>query len=175
MSNDSNQNSEKDSISEDEFRAKELHKVALSELSENAREIDKILLGLSVGGLGFILNLFLKEYTNQTELLSIMIFICAVFSYLFCVFLILRMFYLNTNYYQEIVKVRIGESLSTEIYIIEDKMNGLDTKAKYSFFIAIVLSAIFIVSITFSNAKINSNDKSINKIEIKELNNGTIK
>lgn len=145
------------------FRLEELHKIGLLGLSENSRELDKIILGLSVGSLGFLLSFFLKDYSFNSDIynLTLFIFILSIISYTYSIWCILEVFYINNEYFKRIIAFRAGNS-SCDIEKLEEKMKLLDKKVRYSFFFSIVISALFIISIAL-NKNIESKEKNTNE------------
>lgn len=151
------------------FRLEELHKIGLLGLSENSRELDKIILGLSVGSLGFLLSFFLKDYSFNSDIynLTLFIFILSIISYTYSIWCILEVFYINNEYYKRIIGFRAGNN-SCEIEKLEEKMKLLDKKVRYSFFFSILISALFIISIAL-NKNIESKEKNINEKKIEKV------
>ncbi len=154
---------------EQKFRLEEMHKIGLLGLSENSRELDKIILGLSVGSLGFLLSFFLKDYSFNTDIynLTLFIFILSIISYAYSIWTILNVFYINNEYYKKIIAFRAGDS-SWDIEKLEEKMEILDKKVRYSFFFSILISALFIISIAI-NKNIETKEKNINEKKIEKV------
>lgn len=73
--------------SEEQFRSEELHKISLSAFTVNSAELDKTLLSLSVGSVGFLLTFFLNDYSlkNDFYYLTLSIFFLAVGGFSFTI------------------------------------------------------------------------------------------
>ncbi len=144
------------------FRSEELHKVALIGLAENSRELDKILLGLSVGSLGFLLTFLINNYSfnNDKFVIALGLFVFAVLMFGYTIYNILTIFYKNNEYFKEIIKFEEGQD-SSPILDLEVKLNSYDKKVKISFFVSILFSALFIIAISVNK----------NIVEYKKENN----
>lgn len=141
-------------------------------LTENSRELDKIILGLSVGSLGFLLSFFLKDYSFILDIYntSIISFGIASISFTYTIWCVLEIFYINNEYFKKIIQFRIGQN-SCEIETLENKMATLDKKVRYSFFISILISIFFIISISI-NKNISFQKTNTNEETKKEFTNG---
>ena len=87
---------------ENKFRSEELHKVALSSFVQGSYELDRTILNLSVGSLGFILT-FATTFKYSNCILSFFIiitFLISLFGFGFTVYKLLDIFKLN----KELVK-----------------------------------------------------------------------
>ncbi|WP_419782893.1 hypothetical protein [Malaciobacter marinus] len=157
---------------DNKFRLEELHKIGLLGLTENSRELDKIILGLSVGSLGFLLSFFLKDYSFATDLYytSIILFGISAIFFTYTIWYVLEVFYINNEYFKKIIQFRAGQN-SCEIEKLENKMAILDKKIRYSFFISILISIFFIISISI-NKNISFQTTNTNKETKKEFTNG---
>ena len=85
---------------EENFRTKELHKVALSSFVQGSYELDKTILNLSVGSLGFIFTFAttFKYSNNILSCLTILVFLISLFSFGFTIYKLLDVFKINKEY-----------------------------------------------------------------------------
>lgn len=130
---------------ENKFRSEELHKVALSSFVQGSYELDKTILNLSLGSLGFILT-FATTFKYSNSILSLFIiitFLISLFSLCFTVYKILDILKLNKKYFKKI----ISEANSQDILELEDRMDKIDYLIQIGFKISILFSSIFILLI----------------------------
>ncbi|WP_321778129.1 hypothetical protein [Sulfurimonas sp.] len=142
--------------SEEQFRAEELHKVVLSAFIENNAELDKRLLSLSVGSIGFLLAFLINDYSFKNDFFygfTFLAFLLAVSGFSYTIYLLLEILKLNTDYYKSIISFNIKgnveqNKLELKLSLLDTKMKKFDKCAKKIFFISILISAFFIVMIT---------------------------
>lgn len=141
--------SEKDKLREDEkFRFEELHKVSLSSFVQSSYELDKTILNLSVGSLGFILTFATTyKYSNSIfDYFSILSFIVALCGFGFVIYRLLNIFNLNKEYFKKI----ISNDKEEEIIALENSMSKIDKVIRIVFIVSILFSSLFILLIIIS-------------------------
>lgn len=145
--------------SDSDFRYEEIHKAALSAFVKNAMELDKILLGLSVGAIGFLLNFMLKDYSyiKDTYAIGAISFATAIGVFLYIIYEIIEIFRKNHKYFQSIISYTKGSD-GSHINNQEKKMKESDKKVQYSFLIAMILSTIFVLSQTVNRTIVEFQD-----------------
>lgn len=129
----------------DKFRSEELHKVVLSSFVQGSYELDKTILNLSLGSLGFILT-FATTFKYSNSILSLFIivtFLISLFGICFTVYKILDILKLNKEYFKKIIL----EANSQDIVELEDRMDKIDYLIQIWFKISILFSSIFILLI----------------------------
>ena len=109
---------------ENKFRSEELHKVALSSFVQGSYELDRTILNLSVGSLGFILT-FATTFKYSNCILSFFIiitFLISLFGFGFTVYKLLDIFKLNKEYFKKI----ISDENEQDILELENRMQKID-------------------------------------------------
>lgn len=130
---------------ENKFRSEELHKVALSSFVQGSYELDRTILNLSVGSLGFILT-FATTFKYSNCILSFFIiitFLISLFGFGFTVYKLLDIFKLNKEYFEKI----ISDENEQDILELENRMQKIDFLTSRVFKISILFSSIFILLI----------------------------
>jgi hypothetical protein len=150
---------------------KELYKVSLQAFFQNELEHDKIILTLSVAGIGFFIALFL----NKIQISELM-FICIIVSLIMfsiTVLMVLGIFYFNKK---QIVSIIKGNGKSDEI----KELTWLDKFKYLPFAIAIIASMFFTLSLVYKSTgkeikqmteKENTQIKKLGYSEISSANN----
>lgn len=165
----------KEKKSDSDFRYEEIHKAALSAFAKNAMELDKILLGLSVGAIGFLLNFMLKDYSYIKDIyaLGAISFAAAIAIFLYIIYEIIEIFRKNHKYFQSIISYT-KDSDGSHISNQEEKMKKSDKRVQYSFLFAVILSTIFVLSQTVNKIIVelqNNNQITVEQKPCKEVNN----
>ena len=130
---------------EENFRTKELHKLALSSFVQGSYELDKTILNLSVGSLGFIFTFAttFKYSNNILSCLTILVFLISLFSFGFTIYKLLDVFKINKEYFGKIISSEDEQN----IYRLENKMDKIDNAISIMFKISIFFASIFILLI----------------------------
>lgn len=126
------------------FRSEELHKVALSSFVQGSYELDKTILNLSVGSLGFILTFATTfEYSKNSCLIIFIIitFIIALCGFGYTIYNILDILKLNKEYFKKIISDDEENSISG----LEYKMERIDNLTILAFKVSIFFSSLFIL------------------------------
>lgn len=119
----------------------ELYKASLSAFFKNEADNDKLILGLSVAGIGFFISLLTEP--NEINTIMSCLIILSLVTFSLTVFFVLRIFYYNKKQI-----LRIIESTGEEVSEISELVK-LD-KIKYiSFCIAIITAIIFTIFLIF--------------------------
>lgn len=149
---------EKNIKNENQFRAEELHKVALSSFIDNSGELDKRLISLSIGSLGFLLAFLINDYSYNSDFfkgITFIVFLCAVSGFSITIYLLLEILKLNNKYYQLIIAFPIvpesnSSKKANQLELLEKKMKKYDNCTKRVFILSIIASAFFIIMITIN-------------------------
>ena len=157
-----------------DFRYEEIHKAALSAFAKNAMELDKILLGLSVGAIGFLLNFMLKDYSYIKDIYAVGVisFTTALGVFLYIIYEIIEIFRKNHKYFQSIISYTKGSD-GSHIGNQEEKMKESDKRVQYSFLLAMILSTVFVLSQTINKTIVefqNNNKIIVEQKPCKEVN-----
>lgn len=162
---------EKNIKTEEQFRSEELHKVALTSFIENSGELDKRLVSLSVGSLGFLLAFLINEYSYKSDFFNgatFGAFLIAVVGFSFTIYLLLEILKLNNEYYKLIIAFPIEDKTNIskkakQLDLLEKKMKKYDICTKRIFITSIAISAFFIIMITINKNIIEYTDNNTTK------------
>jgi uncharacterized protein YodC (DUF2158 family) len=118
----------------------ELYKASLTAFFKNEADNDKLILGLSIAGIGFFISL-IKDVATISEL-GFVTSIIALIMFFATSFLIILIFYYNKKQLLNIISNK-GEA-------DEDPVLSMLDKVKYiPFLIAVTASAIFVLALIF--------------------------
>lgn len=112
---------------------------------QGSYELDRTILNLSVGSLGFILT-FATTFKYSNCILSFFIiitFLISLFGFGFTVYKLLDIFKLNKEYFKKI----ISDENEQDILELENRMQKIDFLTSRVFKISILFSSIFILLI----------------------------
>lgn len=131
---------------EERLKRVEYYAATVNAWYNSTLEHDKSLLTLSTGGIGILITILTT--VGISYICQIILYFSSIFSFLICLFTILKIFKENKTYLENIIK---GSAL-----LDDPKLKNLDNIANYSFFIGIIFSAIIGFSTAFhSYDKVN--------------------
>jgi amino acid transporter len=122
----------------------ELYKASLIAFFKNEADNDKLILGLSIAGIGFFISL-IKNMAVINEL-GVVTFIIALIMFFITSFLIILIFYYNRRQFLNIISSK-GDADE------DPTLSKLD-KVKYiPFLIAVIASAILVFTLIFQQTQ----------------------
>jgi glucan phosphoethanolaminetransferase (alkaline phosphatase superfamily) len=128
------------------FKKEELHKAALNAYINISNEFDKLIFGISIAGIGFLLNYFIKDFklASQPDLIILFSGIFSIISFSITTLIILfGIFPGNKSFLLKILKGKYEEP---------PILKKLDSLVAFSFFIGILNTIIFAIIIIIKNS-----------------------
>ncbi len=140
----------------DNFKAQEIHKVALSGFVNNSLELDKIIITLSVASVGGYITYIVKylQLISKIDIVILLFISLSILFFLATSWIVLEIFKENRKYLQEILQGNYDDS---------PKLDKLDNLKDISFKLGIIFSLLFAIMTVVDKFNLNEMEDKLSK------------